>query len=443
MQKRFPALLIAAVILLCQVGCERPLFAQTTQPATQIVIKPANVTGVYKVGELIAWNITVTGDAAAVRDAKYVLKLGALKAGPEQKLDLSSGSATVQTKLDEPTNVQLVLDANIDGKAAHVLGGAVADPDKIIRSAKRPADFDAFWDAKLKQLRAIPPNPRVEPQADIDDVDYAKITLDNIHGSHVYGQIAKPKGAAKRPAILIVQYAGVYPLNKDGVVRRAKAGWLAMNIMAHDLPFDRDAQFYKEQKLGPLQNYTAIGGEDRETSYFLRMYLACVQSVDYLASRDDWDGKTLVVIGTSQGGQQSLITGGLCPQITTVIANVPGGCDVTAPLVGRAAGFPGFFARSKNDPKILEVGKYFDAANFTPRIRCPALVTCGLIDETCPCGGVIAAYNQIPGPKELIIMPLSDHQGSGNTQTAFPAKSEQWLREIVKGKTPTIQPLTK
>jgi len=68
----------------------------------------------------------------------------------------------------------------------------------------------------------------------------------------------------------------------------------------------------------------SIGDEDREKSYFLRMYLGCYRAVEYLASRPDWDGKTLVVMGTSQGGQQSIVTAGLNPRITAMMANGAG-----------------------------------------------------------------------------------------------------------------------
>jgi cephalosporin-C deacetylase-like acetyl esterase len=260
--------------------------------------------------------------------------------------------------------------------------------------------------------------------------------MDNIKGSHVYGQIAKPAREGKFPALLIVQYAGVYGLPKDNVVRGAGQGWLALNIMAHDLPFDESEAFYKEKSQKELNNYMAIGNTDRETSYFLRMYLGCYRAAEYLVTRDDWDGRTLVVMGTSQGGQQTLVTAGLHPKITAMIANVPAGCDVTGQKVGRAIGFPYWAneAKNKKNEKIVEVGRYFDACNFATRIKCPALVALGLIDQTCPPAGVYAAFNQIKGPKEVVVMPLSDHQGKRpNAQAAFYARSEAWLRALVKG----------
>ena len=57
----------------------------------------------------------------------------------------------------------------------------------------------------------------------------------------------------------------------------------------------------------------------------------------------DWDGKTLIVTGASQGGLQSFATAALCPQVTEVLTMVPAGCDACAMLATppRASSWPG------------------------------------------------------------------------------------------------------
>ena len=91
-------------------------------------------------------------------------------------------------------------------------------PDQITPSAPAPADFDAFWAAKIKELDAVPINPQVEKvdisKGEVHRVasDYYTVTLDNIRGTHVRGQLACPTKPGKYPALLKVQYAGVYPL---------------------------------------------------------------------------------------------------------------------------------------------------------------------------------------------------------------------------------------
>jgi cephalosporin-C deacetylase-like acetyl esterase len=408
--------------------------------AQEIVAKPTKASGVYEVNEKITWAIELKGVPDKVvppADLRYVLKRGGFTVMKEGTLPLKDGQTRLETSMAEPGTILAELRAKVGDKEIKWFAGAAVSPKQIELSAPRPDDFDAFWKAKVDELNAIPANPKLEPaDAGKDNVEYFKLTMDNIKGSRVYGQLAKPKKEGKYPALLIVQYAGVYGLPKSNVVNRAAQGWLALNIMAHDLPFDQPAEFYADKSKKELNNYMAIGNTDRETSYFLRMYLSCYRAAEYLATRDDWDGKTLVVTGTSQGGQQTLVTAGLHPKITAMIANVPAGCDVTGQRVGRAIGFPYWAneAKWKKNDKIVEVGRYFDAANFTQRASCPSLVALGLIDETCPPAGVYAAFNQLKGPKEVVVMPLSDHQGKRqNAQAAFYSRSEAWLRALVKG----------
>jgi cephalosporin-C deacetylase-like acetyl esterase len=262
--------------------------------------------------------------------------------------------------------------------------------------------------------------------------------MSNIRGTHIQGQIARPAQGGKLPALLIVQWAGVYPLQRSWVTDRAAEGWLVLNIEAHDLPIDRPDAFYAEQQQdhGPQHDYPGIGNDDRETSYFLRMYLSCARAADYLAQRADWDGKTLVVMGGSQGGMQALVTAGLCPKISAALAIVPAGCDMLGPVVGRKGGWPQWYANTagKDAAKVHAASRYFDVVNFASRIRCPVLVGTGLIDEVCPAAGVLAAANQIQSPKEVVILPGAEHQEINGSHAAYNHRCyDQWLPALRQG----------
>ena len=127
-----------------------------------------------------------------------------------------------------------------NAKPLVAVAGAAVDPTHITPALPAPADFDAFWTAALAELADVPLNPQVQQVAsEPDQPGYYKVTLGNIRGSHASGQLARPKladPAAKFPAVLVVQWAGIYPLEKDWVVSRARGGWLALNILAHDVP---------------------------------------------------------------------------------------------------------------------------------------------------------------------------------------------------------------
>ena len=400
--------------------------------AQDITATPLHADGLYNTGEKISWRISAPG----ATNVHAVVKAFDTKVLWEGSVSLGNGSGVLETSLDAPGTVLATLSAKPQDKNAKCLVGAAASASKIPPSAPRPADFDAFWQAKIKDLYAIPANPKLTPDDSGDPaIEYVKLTLDNIKGSHVYGQLARPKREGKFPALLIVQWAGVYGLPKSNVVNPAKNGWLALNIMAHDLPFDQPDEFYKKAAAAALKDYTSIGNEDRETSYFLRMLLGCYRAADYLTQRTDWDGRVFAVTGTSQGGLQGLATAGLHPKVTAVLVCVPAGCDTTAPWAGRSVGWPYWFrsTQGKDEKKVMETSRYFDGVNFATNIRCPALVALGLIDQTsCP-AGVFAAFNQIKGPKEAVVMVNSPHQNKNNSQAPWSRRSQAWLSALVKG----------
>ena len=428
----------------------------------QVVLTPKNSDGLYQAGEKAVWTIKPSPQSAATNVSYSIRKNGTTQILQQGALNLSSGSATVETGLDEPG--ELVTDCTpqaataIDstpastnapesgarGRGGSDFGGfgrgqtrdgAMVDAAHLKPALPRPDDFDAWWIKKLAELDAIAANPKLEQtNVNVAGIEYYKVTLDNINGTHVQGQLARPAKEGKFPALLQLQYAGVYALQRQWVTDRARAGWLALNVLAHDMPID-DQEEIRRLSRGPLNNYQNIGNTNRETSYFLRMYLGDCQALKYLASRPDWDGKTLVVMGDSMGGQQSFATVGLVGEklkVTALIAHVPSGSDVGARSKGRSMAYPNWPTR----PEVIETARYFDTANFAPRVKCAALVSFGLFDGTSPPTGVLSAFNLIAGPRELI--PLhSDHGGPG--QRPREVRREEWLSALVQGEPPPVK----
>lgn len=379
------------------------------------------------------------GDTAILAaNARYTLKSGGAAPVGSGNLVFTNNRATFDYTFSAPGTVLAEITWQGD-KPGRATGGAVAAPEQIAPAAPAPKDFDAFWAGQIKALKKIAPNAVLEAApSDKPTVSYWKVTLDNINHTHVQGQIARPEKGAKFPALLIPQWAGVYGLQKGWVTDRAAEGWLALDIEAHDIPIDKPEAFYRDLSNGPLKNYWNIGSDDRSASYFLRMYLSCYQAIEYLKTRPDWDGKTLVVIGGSQGGQQTLMIAGLHPQnITAALALVPAGADMLAPQAGRATAFPNWFydVQNKDAQKVRETSRYFDVANFAARIKCPVLVGLGLRDETCPPSTVFAALHEIRTPKEVIVLPRSGHQNEDGSQDAYVTRAYGvWLPALQQNK---------
>lgn len=389
--------------------------------------------GRYAPGETVTWTITVTTDEQpAVGKITYDLRKGGLTSITKGELPLAEGKATLTASLAEPGGLLALLNYQAEGatKAQQDYAGAVFGAEKIGPSAPEPQDFTAFWEAKIAELHQIPMNAQLTP-VDTGDptIEAWRITLDNIWGTRVQGAFARPTGKTGLPAVLVVEGAGVRGLDPRGVIARARGGWLAMHIIAHDIAPDQPKEFYEELSKTTLKDYPRMGREDREKSYFLRMLLACRRSVDYLVEQPQWDGKRLLVTGGSQGGFQSIAAAGLHPKVSHIIISVPAGCDHTGQLVGRQPGWPGWNTSDpggiKDKDATLATSTYFDCVNFARHATCASLVGVGLVDRTCPAPGIFAMFNELPAPKRIISMPDVGHGGIYSSRRG---EYERWNR---------------
>jgi cephalosporin-C deacetylase len=404
--------------------------------AQQPICMPYHASGIYRIGEKVGWTVSLPQGTVPTGSYSYTIKKNNLDVLKTGNLDFSQGRNTIEITLNEPAMVYVQLSfpgAKERGPGAAMALGAAVAPEKLRPSVPRPADFDSFWRSKIGMLKKIPQNAVLTPSdSGKPDIEYATIKMDHINGTHVYGQLAKPKKAGKFPALVILQWASPpYPLQKQWVTDRAAEGWLTLNIEPHDVLPDQPKSYY-DALPAELKNYAAIGRDNRDKNYFLQMYLADYRAVEYIAGRPDWDGRTLVVMGTSMGGQQSLCVAGLHPKITHVIANEPAGCDSNGALHGRASGYPNW---PSDNPKIMQTALYFDAVNFASRIKATSLVAIGFVDTTTPPVGIWIAFNQIQGAKEAAPMIDSPHNNLATPAQQYPytSRSAAWLNTLGHG----------
>ena len=420
-----------------------PLFV-VAQPAPSVLVIPSPASGVLRVGERAGAALELTpAGAPAPASLAVSLRQGGHTEIAKPDLPLTGGKATIETTLPEPGSVLAVINGTTpDGKKISARAGWIFSPELIRPAVPRPDDFDAFWDAELAKLALVPIDPVLRPgktpaAAIPAGIEYTQFSLAVSATERVRGQLAYPKQDGKKfPALVIFQWAGVYPLSPGTVTGNAAQGWLAVNISAHDIPIDEPKAFYDALADGALKNYGCIGNDDRAKSYCLRMFLGVRRALDFVHAQPAWDGRILVAHGTSQGGTQALIAAALDPAVTAVVANVPAYCDQNGPAAGRAMPHPYWLANIEGrDPVVVaSTARYFDVAHFAPRIRVPVLVSAGLIDETCPPTGVAAMANSLAGPHELILMPQANHQGSDNTHAPYNARAKIWLDALRAGK---------
>ncbi|MFO0939242.1 MAG: acetylxylan esterase [Pirellulales bacterium] len=377
---------------------------------------------IYAVGEKVTFKISASDEAGPIsgQAVQVVLSTDGYKPQVPQTLELKEGTAEVNGRLDLPG----FLSVKVTVKNAIALAAAAVDPLKIMPSQSVPDDFDEFWDAQRKSLAAIPAKVAMNPiPSPLTEVQAFDVTVDCL-GAPVSGYFGKPVGAQPKslPAILFVHGAGVNSSNLGSLNWCKQAGgMLAMDINAHGLPNGKPKEFYSDLANGELKDYRVRGRQSRDEIYFRGMFLRLIRAIDFLTSQPEWDGKRLIVYGSSQGGFQALAAAGLDSRVTFICAGVPAGCDHTGSQAGRISGWPKIVATDsagQPDPQSLQASRYFDAVNFARRAKCVgAALTVGFIDTTCPPTSVYAAYNALNMTKSIHNDPLSGH-------TSTPAASK-------------------
>jgi cephalosporin-C deacetylase len=185
-----------------------------------------------------------------------------------------------------------------------------------------------------------------------------------------------------------------------------------------------------------LEGYPTYNLENKLTYYYRRVYLGCVRANDFLVSREAYNGTDLVVMGGSQGGQLTIVTGALDKRVKAVAANYPAYCDVTGYLHGRAGGWPhmmrpdpktGERSLHATDSKLLTT-QYYDAVNFARRLKVPGHYSWGFNDETCPLTSMYSAFNVITAPKKLTLLLENGHPATPEQTDA----TERWVLDFLK-----------
>src|SRR5215218_7751183 len=173
--------LLAAVLAVLPAGlAAQPASGPT--PAVKPVFTPKSASGMYGVGDTVAWTATLpAGQAPEPRGYLYKIRKNNLEVLETGTLDFSKGPATIDVVVREP--MMVYVEVTVPGFEAGAVArlGAAIGPSKLTPSVPRPADFDAFWEAKLKALAQIPIAPVLTPmESPNPDVELFVVALPSL-----------------------------------------------------------------------------------------------------------------------------------------------------------------------------------------------------------------------------------------------------------------------
>lgn len=413
----FCATLCLSMVVIPLVHSADPTPAEKPTVSYKIQVRAEKDSAVYDKGEKVSFQVRLLENdkLLAGQELWYVVQ-GDGRYEKKGSITSAENPVVIEASLDYPGMLKCTVGWNNapDGKKISTLGGAAVAPLEIVAQTPEPADFDEFWNAKKTALAAMPMNPQLVPveQNTNDKVQVYDIKVDCLGGKPLSGYFAKPKDAGPKSLPIVVSYHGAGVRSANMPIGDAARGTLALDINAHGIENGKPAEFYAELAKGDLADYRIRGGNDRETIYFVGMYLRVIRSLQFMKSQPEWDGKTVVVKGTSQGGGQSLVAAGIDPDVTFCAAFVPAICYPTGDVEGNFGGWPGFL-RGKTaenaDPAVVRSVPYIDAALFAKRIKAESILSTGFVDYTCSPTSVYVAYNNIKAPKQIFPTPEANH----------------------------------
>jgi cephalosporin-C deacetylase len=285
----------------------------------------------------------------------------------------------------------------------------------------RPADFDAYWEAALAEMRALDPELELVPaEMNAPFAECFDMYFTGVGGARIHAKYLRPTAAAApHPAVL--QFHG-YSGNSGEWCDK-----LAYVARGHSVAaLDCRGQGGFSEDLGGTCGNTLHGHIIRgldgapEQLLFRQLYLDTAQLAKIVMEMPEVDETRVGAFGGSQGGGLTLACAALEPRIARAAPAYPFLCDyrrvwemdlAVAAYDEIRAYFRQFDPRHEREEAIFTRLGYIDVQFLAPRIRAEILLGIGLMDTVCPPSTQFAAYNKITSKKELAVYPDYGHEG--------------------------------
>ena len=285
----------------------------------------------------------------------------------------------------------------------------------------KPDDFDAYWDRALHELQNQPDEIELIPASfECSIADCFDLWFTGVGGPRIHAKYLRPKREGKGPGALIFHGYSWHSGDWNDKLALVSEGFSVMALdcrgqggPSHEMGGHEGTTFY-----GHIIRGVADPNPDR--LLYRQMYLDTAQIARILMSMPEVDSERVVAMGGSQGGGLTLACAALEPRIKRAAPAYPFLCDwkrvwemdlASGAYQALKDWFKFFDPRHEREDWFWNRLGYVDIQHLAPRIQADVLLACGLMDTICPPSTQFAAYNRIPGKKELAIYPDFGHEG--------------------------------
>ena len=316
--------------------------------------------GQYALGENAEFLLTCTqdGQADAGRKVRVQWYNGKERVSSET-ITIAAKVTTISKPVTKACAYKLTaMPLEADGKDAlkwEPTSGVICDQGNIgLPSDYMPSDFDSWWDSEVDAQNKIPMDGVVRTERKVDQTGWEQWRKDNWAMCYNYdvripaagtnwvaGGLTIPKDNTRKYPV----YLKFYGVGWDGVCEcDQNPDRIIFCVNCHGLP-SADATWETDYpamrtwienyaKSGPESwqgNYQMIGtSQGRDNVYYRYVFLRAARAVEYVKMLPEWDGKTIIVGGCSQGAAQSVAAAALSSGVTHLALGVPALTDFSA-----------------------------------------------------------------------------------------------------------------
>ena len=287
------------------------------------------------------------------------------------------------------------------------------DVDHYRPPLTRPADFSAFWQQTLKEMRSHLLDLQIveAPELSNAQLRVSNISFVGLEGRRYEGWLSEPKAPGKYPATIGARINSyIWPAPK---------------------PTDTVQEVSLCLKL-PHDGLYRTGKDSRETAEFLDVYTEHIRAIDVLCTRPNVDQRRIVETGASRTGPAVIAAAALDHRVALVNVHVPTSGGISwktdfyagwgAPHMMEAA------PKNMTRAELVAMLGYFDMVNFAPDVQCPVVLGLGLRDyDLSPTPGVLATYAYLHGDKALAVDPWGGHVWTDENQALVNAFRKKYL----------------
>ena len=284
----------------------------------------------------------------------------------------------------------------------------------------RPADFDAFWDDALVEMKSVDPQIKLVPvKSSSRTAECFDLYFTGVGGSRIHAKYLRPKAASQpHPAVLL--FHGYTSNSGDWF---DKFAWVSQGYSVAAL--DCRGQGGLSEDLGSVIGTTMRGqiirglDDPPQKLLFRQIFLDTAQLAQIVMQMPEVDPQRVGATGASQGGGLTLACAALEPRIKRAAPVYPFLCDYQRVWEMDLAVnsyeelrtyFRRFDPRHERQQEIFTKLGYIDCQHLAPRVRADVLMATGLMDQVCPPSTQFAAYNKITAKKDMVIYPDFTHE---------------------------------